>query len=407
MLANAGRLEPGANVRCGYFDCFSGAAGDMILAAMIHAGCPLDALRDTIARLNLPGVSIRAEPVTRGGLAAMHVEVDVDHAAHPHHRHLSEIARLIVAAGLPGSIADRAIATFQRLAQAEAAVHGIPIERVHFHEVGAADALVDIVGACAGIEFLGIERVVCSPIPTGSGAVRCEHGVLPVPAPATANLLKGVPLAACDEEGELTTPTGAAILTTLAESYGPVPPMRLEAIGYGAGTRENRTRPNVLRLLLGQVELGVSAERDFVAVLEAQVDDSTGQVVAYACERLLTVGALDAYTVPIIMKKGRPGQLMTVLCRPDDVAAMERVLFEETTTLGVRRHDAVRTKLPRETVEVATRFGPIRLKLARPGEPGVQAWPEYEDCAAAARARGVPLREVQHEALRVWAEQKS
>jgi pyridinium-3,5-bisthiocarboxylic acid mononucleotide nickel chelatase len=350
---------------------------------------------------------MRVEPVTRGGLAAMHVEVEVDHAAHPHHRHLPEIAGLIVAAGLPGAVADRALAVFQRLARAEAAVHGIPIEQVHFHEVGAADAIVDIVGACAGIEFLGIEKVVCSPIPTGSGVVRCEHGVLPVPAPATANLLNGVPLAVCDEEGELTTPTGAAILTTLAESYGPLPSMRLETVGYGAGTRENRTRPNVLRLLVGQVEPEVSAERDFVAVLEAQVDDSTGQVVAYACERLLAVGALDAYIVPIIMKKGRPGQLMTVLCRPDDVAAMERVLFEETTTLGVRRHDAARTKLPRETVEVATRFGPIRLKLARPGEPDVQAWPEYEDCVAAARACGVPLREVQHEALRVWAEQKS
>ena len=261
-------------------------------------------------------------------------------------------------------------------------------------------------GASAGFELLGVEKVVCSPIPTGSGVVVCEHGVLPVPAPATANLLKGAPLAACEEEGELVTPTGAAILTTLAESYGPLPPMRLEAIGYGAGTREGRTRPNLLRLLIGQVEQESTAERDSVAVLEAQVDDSPGQNLAYACERLLRTGALDAYIVPIIMKKGRPGQLITVLCRPEDVNAMERVLFEETTTLGVRRHEATRAKLPRSVVQVETRFGPIRLKVAAAG-PGERAWPEYEDCSAAARAGGVSLREVQEEALRVWRAQKS
>ena len=393
-------------MRCGYFDCFSGAAGDMILAAMIHAGCPLDALRETIARLKLPGVELRAEVVRRGGLAATHVTVEVAASSHPHHRHLPEITGLIEQAGLAPRVRERALAIFQRLAEAEAAVHGIPIEQVHFHEVGAADAIVDIVGASAGFELLGVEKVVCSPIPTGSGVVVCEHGVLPVPAPATANLLKGAPLAACEEEGELVTPTGAAILTTLAESYGPLPPMRLEAIGYGAGTREGRTRPNLLRLLIGQVEQESTAERDSVAVLEAQVDDSPGQNLAYACERLLRTGALDAYIVPIIMKKGRPGQLITVLCRPEDVNAMERVLFEETTTLGVRRHEATRAKLPRSVVQVETRFGPIRLKVAAAG-PGERAWPEYEDCSAAARAGGVSLREVQEEALRVWRAQKS
>jgi len=394
-------------VRCGYFDCFSGAAGDMILAAMIHAGCPLDALRETIARLKLPGVELRAEVVRRGGLAATHVTVEVAASSHPHHRHLPEIAGLIEQAGLVPRVRERALAIFQRLAEAEAAVHGIPIEQVHFHEVGAADAIVDIVGASAGFELLGIEKIVCSPIPAGSGVVVCEHGVLPVPAPATANLLKGVPLAACEEEGELVTPTGAAILTTLAESYGPLPPMRLEAIGYGTGTRQGRTRPNLLRLLIGQVEQESTAERDSVAVLEAQVDDSPGQNLAYACERLLRTGALDAYIVPIIMKKGRPGQLITVLCRPEDVNAMERVLFEETTTLGVRRHEATRAKLPRAVVQVETRFGPIRLKVAGAGGADERAWPEYEDCSAAARAGAVSLREVQEEALRVWRAQKS
>ncbi len=392
-------------MRCGYFDCFSGAAGDMILAAMLHAGLPLETLQETVARLRLPGVELAAEQVQRGGLTATHVTVRVE-AAPDRHRHLPEIQQIIAQAGFSARVTSDAQRVFTRLAQAEATVHGILVEKVHFHEVGAADAIVDIVGACAGVEALGLDEIVCSPIPTGSGTIRCEHGQLPVPAPATAELLRGVPLAACAEPGELTTPTGAAILTTLASSFGPLPAMRISSIGYGAGTRESPSRPNILRLLVGEVARPPSEEEDDVVVLETEVDDATGQMIAFALQRLLEAGALDAYAVPIVMKKGRPGQLLTVLGRPADAAALEDILFAETTTLGVRRHGCVRHKLARGQETVATRYGPIRVKVGRHGDQVRQAWPEYDDCAAAARAQGVPLRAVQEAALQVWAEQQ-
>jgi uncharacterized protein (TIGR00299 family) protein len=390
-------------MRCGYFDCFSGAAGDMILAALVHAGLELDRLREIVSRLNLPDVKVEAEPVQRGGLAATHIKVTVGPRACSHHRHLSDILEIVASARLSAGVADQARRVFTRLAQAEAAAHGIPIEKVHFHEVGAADALVDVVGACAGLEALGVETIVCSPIPTGSGTVRCEHGLLPVPAPATAELLRGVPLAPCDEPAELATPTGAAILTTLADSFGPLPAMRIESIGYGAGSRENRSRPNVLRLLIGQLAPIAADEEDRLLVLETQVDDATGQAVAFAATRLLEAGALDVFSVPIGMKKGRPGQLLTVLCRPEDAAAMEDILFGEIGTLGVRRHECLRRKLTRGQVTVQTRFGPIRVKVGRRAEQVLHAWPEYEDCAAAARESGAPLHAVQDAALRAWA----
>ena len=392
-------------MRCGYIDCFSGAAGDMILAALLHAGLKRDVLADVVARLKLPGVTLRVENVQRGGIAATHVRIEVGAEGHEHHRHLPDILRIIEGAGLSATVAERATRIFTRLAEAEAQVHGIAVDQVHFHEVGAADAIVDIVGACAGVEALGLDTITCSPIPTGTGTVRCEHGVLPVPAPATAELLRGVPLAACDEPAELTTPTGAAILTTLATAFGPRPEMRIQAIGYGAGSRELTTRPNVLRLIVGEPVTPPSGPDEPVVVLETQVDDATGQVVAHACERLLAAGALDACIVPIIMKKGRPGQLLTVLCRPDDATALEDLLFRETTTFGVRRHECLRRTLAREHATVATRFGPIRVKVGRRGAEVVQAWPEYEDCAAAARQHGVALRAVQDAALRQWTEQ--
>ncbi len=389
-------------MRIGYFDCFSGAAGDMILAALIHAGCPLAALQDVVERLRLPGVTLRAQRVQQGGLAATRVRVESGDPKS--HRHLPEILSIISAADLSTRVTERATAVFKRLAEAEAAVHGTSVDAIHFHEVGAADAIVDIVGACAGLQLLELDRIVCSPIPTGYGTVTCDHGVMPVPAPATAELLKGVPLADCDEPMELTTPTGAAILVTLADDFGPLPPMRIASVGYGAGSRVGKTRPNILRLLVGEATDAPAAEHDQVVVLEAAVDDATGQAVAYACERLLAAGALDAHIVPIIMKKGRPAQVLTVLSRPEDVETLERILFDETTTLGVRRHAAQRTKLARETVTVETRFGPIRVKIGRRGDQHVNAWPEYEDCAAAAQRCGVPLQVVQQEALRSRAQ---
>ena len=392
-------------MRCGYFDCFSGAAGDMILGALLGAGLSIDRLREAIGRLGLAGVALDSEPVRRGGFAATRVKVELGGETPRAHRHLPDIVAIIERAGLSPLTTERAQRVFARLAEAEACVHGIAVDKVHFHEVGAADAIVDIVGACVGIEALGIERLVCSPIPTGSGTVQCEHGVLPVPAPATAELLRGVPLAACDEPAELTTPTGAAILTTLAESFGPLPPMRIASVGYGAGTRENRGRPNFLRLVVGDLaEPRAGDEEERVLVLETEVDDATGQMIAFAIQRLLEAGALDAFAVPIVMKKGRPGQLLTVLCRLEDAAGLEDVLFGETTTFGVRRHESVRHTLARGHETVSTRFGPIRVKIGWRGGEVCQAWPEYEDCAAAAREHGTRLRAVQDAALREWTQ---
>ena len=391
-------------MRCGYFDCFSGAAGDMILAALVDAGVPVEVFQRAVADLKLPDVRLSAEKVKRHGLAATYVRVELGPAAQKKHRHLPEIAGILDAADLSQRVRERARAVFQRLGEAEAAVHNTTIEKVHFHEVGAADAIVDIVCACVGVEHLGLERIVCSPIPVGGGTVTCEHGVMPVPAPATARLLTGFPIAACEETGELCTPTGAALLTTLADEFGPPPAMTIRAVGVGAGTREGQTRPNILRLIVGEGEAASGYEQDTVVVLETHCDDVTGQTTAYAVERLLAAGALDAYIVPIIMKKGRPGQLLSVLARPADADALEAILFAETGTLGVRRREAARRKLARAHVTVATRFGPIRVKVGRRGDRTLRAWPEYEDCAAAAGAAGVALGEVQQEALRIWSQ---
>lgn len=394
-------------MRIAYFDCFSGIAGDMVLGALVGAGVPIDALRDVTRRLGLAEVSLHAESVRRHGLSATRVRVVVDPTTPKKHRHLSNIAAIIDTAGLSPGVAGQAKAVFRRLAEAEAAVHGTSVEKVHFHEVGAADAIVDVVCACAGLAHLGVERCLCSPIPTGQGSVTCEHGVMPVPAPATTLLLQGVPIAATDEPGELATPTGVAIATTLAAEFGGVPAMTLRAVGVGTGAREGKTRPNLLRVLVGDRASGTAGdgdECDTVTVLETHVDDCTGQVLAHACERILQSGALDAYFLPIQMKKGRPGQLLTVLCRPADAERIEALLFAETTTFGIRRHECRRSKLARERVAVATRFGPIRVKVGRRGGAVVQAWPETDDCVAAARGAGASLREVQQEALRRWAE---
>lgn len=389
-------------MKTAYVDCFSGVAGDMLLAALLDAGVPLDAFTTLADRLKLPGVTLAASRVKRHGLAAMHVAVTVDPSAQKKHRHLSQIVRIIDEADLPLRVAQRAKAAFERLAQAEATVHGSPIEKVHFHEVGANDAIVDIVGVCLGFELLGAESITCSPIPTGNGTVRCEHGEMPVPAPATAQLLRGVPIASCAEQGELATPTGVALMTTLAESFGPIPAMRVGAIGVGAGTREGATRPNVLRILVGETDSG--ATRDGVVVLETQVDDATGQNVAFAMQRLMDEGALDVFAMPIMMKKGRPAHLLTVLCRAESAAELERVLFDETGTLGVRRRWSERSTLLREHASMRTAFGEIRVKVARRDGRVVRVWPEYDDCAEAARRCTVPLHVVQQAAIQAWTE---
>ena len=383
-----------------YFDCFSGASGDMILAAMLDAGLGLDDLRADLEGLAVEGYRLDSTRVNKQGFAATRVDVRLAQDAPQAHRHLHDILTLIDKSRLDAKVKAQATRIFRRLGEAEARVHGTSIESVHFHEVGAVDAIVDIVGACIGLARLDIDRVVCSAIPTCGGTVTCAHGVLPVPAPATAVLLEGVPLASCDEPAELTTPTGAAILTTLAESFGPIPPMIWKRAGYGAGSRDGITRPNLLRVVLGT---SLSPETaDCVTVLEANLDDAPAEWIGFALERLLAAGALDAYCVPITMKKSRPGVLLTVLCEPGRVVEMENILFAETTTLGIRRYTAQRSTLQRRFETVETAYGPVVMKIASRGGAEVTAAPEYEDCRRAAEAQGVALRKVMAAAEHAW-----
>ena len=305
---------------------------------------------------------------------------------------------------LAGAVRGGVLSVFDRLGGAAAAAHGCPIEQVHFHEVGGVDAIVDVVGACWGLERLGVERVLCSPLPVGSGTVACEHGVLPVPAPATALLLRGVPTAASEEPGELTTPTGAAILTELADSFSSMPAMRIERVGVGAGSREGRGRPNVLRLLMGAA--AEPAQVDRVVVLEAGVDDATPEMLGHALDRLISAGALDAYCLPIQMKKSRPGVLLTVLAEMERVDDLEEVIFNETTTFGIRRHEVVRSKLERATETVETRYGPIGIKVGFRSGRVITAAPEYDDCRQAAQRHGAALRAVMADAIQAWRSRK-
>ncbi len=385
-------------MKTGYFDCFCGASGDMILGALIAAGLSPDLLRAELTKLNLLEYDLDILNVTKNGIAATRVCVKT--AEQSPHRGLPEILDIINAADLPERVRCRAGDIFTRLAQAEAKVHGIPIDKVHFHEVGAVDAIVDIVGAAIGIEHLGIERIVCSPIPTGSGTVKCDHGILPIPAPATAELLRGIPLAPCDEIGELTTPTGAAVLATIADQFGSLPAMTIESCGFGAGSRDHATRPNVLRLFIGEVapHAADTADSDAVVILETNLDDATGEQIGHAFDALFAAGALDVFAAPILMKKNRPGTLLSVICSPDQANACESVLFAETPTFGIRRRECLRSKLQRTTQTVATPYGDIRIKIGRRAGDIVTASPEYDDCRKAAIAHSVPLRQVMLEA---------
>lgn len=373
----------------------------MIVASLIDAGADERAVRAAIDGLGLTGYTLSIEKVNKQGLAATRFQVTLDASAPQPHRHLKHVVEIITNAKLAGPIKARAIQIFTRLAEAEAAVHGTTIEKVHFHEVGAVDAIIDIVSAVVALDSLGVTSVHCAVMVTGSGTVACAHGVMPVPAPATANLLRGIPLAPCDEVGELTTPTAAAVLTTLASRFGPMPGMTVRTIGYGAGTREGSSRPNVLRVFVGEECGNAESETDEVAVLETNLDDVSPEIVAHSIERLFDAGVLDAYTLPIQMKKGRTGVLLTVLCEPDRAAAIEQVIFAETGTFGVRRHNARRSKLVRRHETVETSYGPIRVKVGVRGQV-VSAAPEFEDCKAAAGRHGVPIRLVFDAARAAW-----
>ncbi|HTW65123.1 MAG TPA: nickel pincer cofactor biosynthesis protein LarC [Bryobacteraceae bacterium] len=376
-----------------YLDAFSGISGDMTVGALIDAGADAKALVQSLEALGT-GAQFEVEKTKRRGIAASKFRVVTSGKPGDGktHRHLNNILEMIARSAISKRAKQNASAVFQRLGEAEAKVHDIPIEKVHFHEVGAVDSICDIVGACVGLDLLDIGAVYSAPVNVGSGTAKTEHGVLPVPAPATAELLAGKPIYARGPSLELTTPTGAAIATTLAKEFGALPPMRVIASGYGAGDYDFPEHANVLRVLIG--EASGAPESTTVAVLEANIDDSTPQVLGYAMERLLEAGALDVTLTSVLMKKSRPGTILSVIARPEDREALARVIFEETSTLGLRIFSAERRVKERHSVEIATKHGTVRMKVAENGSFA----PEYEDCRKLARESGVPLKEILAEA---------
>ena len=366
----------------------------MVLGALVDAGCNLAQIEAELRRLPISGWKISAEKVRRGGLAATRVLVET--SEHHHHRSLSTILNLIQQAGLPPRVVERASNIFTRLGEAEARMHGVPIEKVHFHEVGAVDAIVDIVGASIGFELLGIEECVCSRLNVGGGVVKAQHGNLPVPAPATAELLRGAPTYSNGILHELVTPTGAAIVSTLASGFGTQPAMSVDAIGYGAGATELAEQPNVLRILIGEsaTEEKGALQEGTIVVLEANIDDMNPQLYGYFAERALEAGALDVFSTPIQMKKNRPGQLITVFCDPAKREELTELIFRETTTIGVRHSVMERNTLQRESILVKTNLGSVAVKVARLNGKILNAVPEYEECRKFAMERSLPLKEV-------------
>jgi pyridinium-3,5-bisthiocarboxylic acid mononucleotide nickel chelatase len=388
-------------MKLAYFDCFSGISGDMTLGALIDAGCDLAQLRAELGSLQVPGWELSAEKVWKSGMAATYVRVKTEDQQK--HRSLNAILEILRNSQLAAEVRERASAIFQKLGEAEARVHDVPIEKIHFHEVGALDAIIDIVSACVGFHALGIERFACSPLNVGGGTAKMAHGVLPVPAPATAKLLQGKPTYSNGVQRELVTPTGAAIVATVCDSFGPQPPMSVSAIGYGAGTADLEGQPNVLRIMLGEsIEKAVAGFDQEITVIEANLDDMNPQIYGYFLEKALAAGALDVFTTPVQMKKNRPGTLLTVLCESKDAQALTSLIFAETTTFGVRSHRAQRRVLPREFVNVSTTFGEVRIKLSRVNGRILHVAPEYDDCRKLAVEKNVPLQRVINEALRKY-----
>jgi uncharacterized protein (TIGR00299 family) protein len=386
-------------MKLAYFDCFSGISGDMTLGALVDAGCDVEHLRSGLRGLQVSGWELSAEKVWKNGLSATYIRVKTDDRQK--HRSLSAILQLLRDSQLAPQVGERASAIFQKLGEAEARVHDVPVEKIHFHEVGAVDAIVDIVGACIGFHVLGIEQFACSPLNVGGGTAKMAHGVLPVPAPATAKLLQGKPTYSSGVQRELITPTGAAIVATVCDVFGPQPPMTVSAIGYGAGTVDLEGQPNVLRVMIGEAaEKTVPGYDEEIAVIEANLDDMNPQIYGYFLDKALAAGALDVYTTPVQMKKNRPGTLLTVLCKPQDANALMSLIFGETTTFGLRTYRAQRRTLPREHVSVATSFGVVRVKVSRVNGRILHVAPEYDDCRKLAVEKNVPLQRVINEALR-------
>jgi hypothetical protein len=422
-----------------YLDCFSGASGDMVLGALLDLGLPLDGLRAALGSLAIDYGDVAAERVLRAGVSAtkfrlhearqateqppVHAHAHADHAHdhhhdhqhghhhdhqhagghhgnHGHHHSLKEIADAIERSALSRDGKDKAIGLFHRLGEAEAAIHGMPLEQVHLHEVGAIDSIIDIVGAVHGFEWLAADRIVSSPLNVGSGTVRCAHGTFPVPAPATMRLLAGVPVYAGAVAAELVTPTGALLVTEYADSFSRLPRMRVSMTGYGAGDRDFAGHPNVLRLMVGESEMAGGDEH--IVVLECEIDDMNPQLFGPLMDGLHQAGALDVFYAPVQMKKNRPGTLVTVVSPPNRREALAALLFAETTTIGVRYHEMLRERLERELRTVATPVGPIRFKVATRDGRILNAAPEFDDCARAAAERGIPIKDVQAMATKAW-----
>jgi uncharacterized protein (TIGR00299 family) protein len=382
-----------------YFDCFAGASGDMILGALVDAGLDSRALVDQLQSLGVGGWKIDFDKVDRSGISCTYAHVQT---AHEHaHRHLSDILKIIDESGLKQTVKDCAALVFSRLAQAEARVHNQPVEKIHFHEVGAVDAIIDVCGAAIGFDLLDIQAFAASPMRVGFGMAQMAHGRFPIPPPAVAELLKEKPVYAGDHEGEFVTPTGAAIITSVCDRFVNLPAMNVEATGYGAGTRNTKGFPNALRVLVGEIQ-EMSDGDDTLLMIETNIDDMSPQVFGYVVDRALELGALDCYLTQTQMKKNRPGALISILCRPAEREKFLQLLFAETTTIGARSYEVRRRALARETVSVATQFGPIDVKVVRPHNGSERAMPEFEQCRAAATAANVPLRDVQEAARQAY-----
>ncbi len=375
-----------------YFDCFAGASGDMILGALLDAGLEVDTLRDALRGLAANEWDLQGVRIETGGIAATRVNVITRDTA-PTRRYI-ELDAMLTASALVPPVKETSARILRRIAEVEARLHRVALGEVHLHELGGLDTLIDVVGTVAGLQLLEIEQVYVSALPFARGAVKSRHGVLPLPAPATAELARGAPIRAVDLEAELVTPTGAAILTTLARDYATFPPMTLARVGYGAGTR-TLPIPNVLRVFIG-ARADADAAVETLVVLETNIDDMNPQVYEYVFTKLFAAGALDVWLTPIQMKKNRAAALLSALCRPRDADALTEILFTQTTTLGVRRREVQRTALAREIVSVTTRFGPARVKVARKRGRVLRAVPEYDDCRALAEKSSVPILEVYH-----------
>ena len=379
-------------MRVVYFDCPSGAAGDMIMGALVDAGAPFETLRSTLRRLPVEGWDLTRREVMKGAFRATKVEVEIDERANHPHRALADIVAILDGSGLPPAIRDGAAGIFRRLAAAEARVHGTTPDQVQFHDVGAVDAIVDVTGAVVALSLLGVEAVHVSPLPIGGGFVDGAHGRIPIPGPGTAELLRGFPVVDTEVRAELVTPTGAAILTTLASGAGRMPPMTVSAVGYGAGTKDFPTTANVIRCFLGEMTGGGTAET--IAQVETTIDDMSPQLYEPLMDRLLEAGAVDVFLTPVVMKRSRPGVVLTALCAPAAVDAVQRVLFEESTTIGVRWSEWRRTPLAREIVIVQTAYGALPVKISKLDDRIVTVTPEFTDVVRIAREKSLPVKHV-------------